>query len=267
MNYERALKTLVHGRTKKPLEWKKVGNETWLHRVVSADGGPHLVDLVLFGKHILTWKPNGNIALDNKGWWTRTTKDRYHQYLPAGFHLFQDRPFWFLHTPTGTRVFRKGMELTPEGFDVTTPLTKLHDARNVQLQVHLYVREYIKRLLRGELQKPGGSGDCATCLANDRTTADHVYEHLQNDTFPSSLLLNRVTWLPVLADAVGLLWQENQKIWRRPRTRKAFAERAEAVILMETPPPTTRPDAHARALRRQLQDFLLETFGFEEMAD
>lgn len=52
------------------------------------------------------------ITLRNGGWMTATTKKRINQFLPDGWHLYQQKHAWFLSSPSGEVLnFEDGMQI------------------------------------------------------------------------------------------------------------------------------------------------------------
>jgi hypothetical protein len=299
MTYEEALAALRHRGTGKGMDRRVIASKTELQRVVNADGGPHLVDLVLCDKHILTWKPGGNIALTTRGWWNQMTIDRYNRYLPYGFRVVQDRLFWFVKTPSGTRPFKDGMELRPDG-KVVALCDQLNciDATELLVKVRAYAKTYTKELVAGRIPRDGGSRlmnhDCGICAATVRILRgghieaavthylEHVLEHAPDSSLPPSLVLvpahhvhavsrcfdsdgrGGVMTRQFMYDLIECSWTESQVLIRKPRSKKKLVEQTEAVMTTLNMPRTDiQPRAHARNIRMMLEDWLLDMFGFQ----
>lgn len=293
MNYDRAMAELKHARTHRKMDSRKLCNATRLLRVFATDKDGNTeqhASLELFQEVILTWKPNGNIALTSAGYKTITTRDRYTRYLPSGFRVWQERPYWYIRTPSGTRPFRDGMEVRPDGWDITLPKTLNElDARELKTQTFAYAKLYADKLVRGMIaQNP--SYDCPSCsrIAASRKEFDegqrlHLLEHVQyHHEVPAGLLraaLNRayssrlfghkgkhVVTRTFMHEVVAASWTEAQKLWRTPRTHRALLEQTELKLLApELPRMDIRPRAHVMNIRWLLEDFLLGAFYFEEM--
>lgn len=298
MNYERALATLNHARTGKRLPKKKLMNATWLHEVAELPTGqpfnPNIhepvVDLVLFDKHILSWKPNGNIALHSRGYKTWSTKDRYARYLPSGFRVWQDRPFWYIDTPTGTRPFFDEMELRADGSVTGFPdALNAVNAHTLKNDVYQYSQFYAARLCNGVLSVVAENtcGECAWLELNGSDRAQlQLLEHVQKEITPPHLILAAVNRLDIQARAfqdrsssgpasrqflrqvIDASWHENQKAWRKPTSKRALIEQTELLMTRENLPRLDiRPRAYIKNLQMLVEDFLLEAFRFEWMED
>lgn len=290
MNYERALATLNHARTGKRLPKKKLMNATWLHEVAELPTGQPfnlnihepVVDLVLFDKHILSWKPNGNIALHSHYYKTWTTKDRYARYLPSGFRVWQNRPFWYINTPTGTRPFFDEMELRADGSVTGFPdALNAVDAHTLKSDVYQYSRLYAARLCNGVIPNVA-ENTCGECAVLEMTQAgreftarqqEHLLEHVQKETTPPHLILAAVDRFrprsrTFLRQVIEASWHENQKAWRKPTSKRALIEQTELLMTRENLPRLDiRPRAHIHELQMLVEDFLLEAFRFERMED
>lgn len=297
MNYERALESLRHARTKKLLDRKRLCNKTWLFQIVPEVGQPFgevkhpAVGLELFEKHILTWNPDGTIRIFDHGYKTRTTADRLNSYMPSGFRTWQYRPYWYLRTPSGTRPFFDGMTLLPDGqVKELPPAFNKVDAWELKAKVIDYSRLFVSRLIRGELGKDGRLDRvhcCDACyshmlsstVAIDKSltleTREHLLDHVQRDVTPFALAklaayyargtrFKHTTWRVVQA-AVRACAHDLQMAWRAPRTRRQLIEKTE--IQMTTDLPDVHPYYHRKDMAQAIVDFLLEQFGFEEMAD
>lgn len=290
MNYDRALATLNHARTGKPLEKKKLCNATWLRRMPN-NGGEYLVDLVLFNKHIATWKPNGNIVLDSCGYKVVTTKDRYNRFLYP-YRVWQNRPFWYIRTPTCVLPFRDEMELTADGRDLSrAPALNAIDATALKDKVYEYALLYTSRLVRGAISSVS---DCTQCHripwsadSNELAEQDvvHLLHHMERDCTPPSIIEAAVNRLdasarcftdrragpasrPHLREVIEVSWKEMQPIWRKPRTKKALLEQTELLMTRDDLPSRNLvPRQYIANLRMLVEDFLLMTFGFEWMPE
>lgn len=292
MNYERALATLRHARTGKQLDKKKLCNETWLHRILDKpDEGESrwYVDLVLFDKPIATWKPNGNVELISHGHHA-TTKERYNRFLHP-YRVWQTRPYWYIRTPAGILPFRDEMELTADGRDLgRAPALNAIDAIELKEQVHKYALLYANRLANGIIPT---ETECEGCrklpwqfdsepLGEELIV--HLLHHIQRDCTPCSIIraaVNRAgtfssgfceggrtisrSWMQ---QVIETSWTESQRFWRKPRTKSALLEQTELLMTAEnTPRRDLRPREYVVNFRLLVEDFLLETFGFERMED
>jgi hypothetical protein len=280
MNYEQALKALHHARGGRLLDRKKVGNETWLEcPPPAATGVTGAISLVLFKKYILAWLPNGDIELNNRGFWSYTTKDRYNKYLPQGFSVWQEHPYWYLKTPTGVRAFTNGMVVGADGS--YSGMTGQVNAKELLRQVQEYAKLYAGRLVRGEILE--ASRHCPGCARPPPEPSPytaippaHALAHVQSSTTPASLALNAVlmarrsdrSWPSGPASLSNILlscWQEHQFIWRPAHSKKALVRQTEARFLQDKVPLNIVPSKYKQNLRWLIEDYLLDMFGFERM--
>lgn len=300
MNYEQALKTLRHARTGAPLKQKKLCNATWLTRCdapVREDRPKEEIYLELFGQNILCWKDNGHIQLSSVGCKTRTTQDRFNRFMPRGFRIWQHRPFWFIKTPTGTRPFRDGMELTSDGYDstISSALNALN-AEELWQQVKDYAAAYVRQLLLGRISITSNCLECRRIELEHMPAARigengqvHLLEHVRNGRMQASVIFGALSRmhhlgrcytenLPPgvhtrltrrdLCEVIDLSWTEGQKLWRPTHSTKALIEKTELLLVRENLPRLNiRPRDYKKNLRALVEDFLLEAFGFEWMLD
>jgi hypothetical protein len=279
MNYERALKTLNHARTGKTLYKKKLENETWLERVTQLDEAEYLVDLVLFNKHILTWYPDGSIALDNKGFWRRTTLDRFNNYLPSGFRVWQCSPYWYLKTPRGVLPYRNEITLTADGNDPGLPRTMTClNAFKLKDEVRKYCQFYANQLVSGRISEQVGCAGCVDRELSRIGEQEHLLAHVRDKTTPSCIIMRAADTAEIGSGTLGksilhevlkASWKENQVIWRRPRSKKAVVARTEALMTSDDLPNLSfgLPREHIVNLWLCLEYYILTMFRFERMQE
>lgn len=294
MDWERADRELHHARLKHVLQSKKVANKTILRRC-SNDPGAHPEDLALdvFGsKTVILWHKNGGLTLNNHGFWGYVTKDRLKAFLPQGFMVTQLRPYWFLHTPTGTRPWRNGMEVAKDGTDadLPEPLNR-YNALQLWRETQDYAKELVAALLRGGLD--ADVPHCEDCVS--RATAEfedpsalHVFGHVQKKTMDVSLIFAAITQLErgskgaldrktreyigrqVLRDNVSACLHRGHFLRLKPRTKKMLIEQTELRMTLPDhalPKEGIEPRAFAWNLRELVSHYILRNIGFEEMSD
>ncbi len=79
------LDSLLVGRNK---DKKKLAPNTYAMR------GPKSIAIRLHATDILTFYPCGSVVVKTGGWKTVTTKSRINDYLPVGWHIFQEYGVW-----------------------------------------------------------------------------------------------------------------------------------------------------------------------------
>lgn len=285
MNYEQAHKLLHHATTGKFLGQRQLCNATTLLGFTGNSGAWRDIELHLFSKHILTWFPDGSIKLDNKGWWKRTTIERYNKYLPQGFRVQQWRPYWYLDTPTGTRLWNNGATFTREGYNVAHDAPHLRRLRELSFlglrnQVRVFADMYTELLVDGAMSAMVGQDKhfCTYCFSErtlERVLPEHLLSHVQELVPPTNLIesaLKHAGPRPdknFLRELLGACWTESQVMTRKVRTKKAAIAQAEALMTHEGPRPNTdiKPRHHRKLLRELLEEFLLTGLGFEKMAE
>lgn len=286
MNYERALATLNHARTGKRLERKKLENATWVQLV---NGEPPCIDLTLFQKHILTWYPNGDIAIDNHTYWAYTTKDRLNKYMPSGFSVWQNKPYWYIRTPAAVLPYYNRMHLTSKGLDLAVP-DQVHDVGVIDMKrrAHEYAKAYAARLVNGKIAR---APDCLDCRLDDGsplTMEDrlHALRHMNRSEFPSNIAIKAMMETTVgdrhhfhrgnavsssfLRDMLHKSWEEAQVFWRKPRTKKELIRQTEKKMTsdLDFSFPPNAPSEYRTNFRTMVEDYFLEyIIGFERMSD
>lgn len=120
---------------------------------------------------VVTYRPDGTIALDSGGWLTSTTKARINEYTRAhvyavkGQWALSDGPSWEARQ---TSVYYDGMLIDENGTPFAPKFpTKTDTAIKRQLDraVSAYIRGFAAMIEAGELEPPS-SGDCWGCLMN-----------------------------------------------------------------------------------------------------
>lgn len=83
---------------------KKLGNNTYLHKMLDGSFGVKLHDTFVVIIHA-----NGNYTLNSGGWETVTTKKRINEYGPV--NIYQRQGIWYLSN--SSVEFYDGMVLSP----------------------------------------------------------------------------------------------------------------------------------------------------------
>lgn len=294
MDWERADRELHHARLGHVLQQKNVANKTILRRA-SNDPSSHEDDIALdvFGsKTVILWHKNGGLTLNNHDYWGYVTKDRLKAFLPRGFMVSQQRPFWFLHTPTGPRPWRNGMEVAKDGTDadLPEPLNR-YNAAQLWRETEDYAKELIAVLLRGSFDV-GDENACQDCVDRARaegedTNALHAFRHVTEKVMDPWLIFAAITqvnrhtdgacnrktreYIPrqEFRDNVAACFTKGHFLRLKPKTKKMLIRQTELRMTLpeyELPKEGTNPRAYAWNLRRIVADYLLRNIGFEWMS-
>lgn len=155
----------------------------------------------LHDTNIMQFNPDNSIILNSGGWMTVTTKDRINAGLPSGFRLFQKNKVWFVNDI----VFADNMILYPDG-TVTGEGEDTKKTEKLDKQIKVYAEKFIKKLSLRKIEKPSG-GDCWYCsmktvdkgesLGQAVKDKKHILEHLKENYFVPSLLMNAVETFPI----------------------------------------------------------------------
>lgn len=134
---------------------RKLANNTYVERRGSD------IAIRLHSTDILTFKPDGAVAVTSGGWQTPTTKDRLNAYLPAGFSIHQKKGLWYWNDGTH---FAEGDSLAPTGngglrLVTQAPLNGEDTQKALRKRINAYAALAASKV---PLDKPG-SGDCWYC--------------------------------------------------------------------------------------------------------
>jgi hypothetical protein len=202
MDWNQAHLRLHHATTRVRMEKKKVEHNTWLKRDGRDGDG---ITLFFHDKPLIRWEKAGNIAVTNSDFWTSTTRQRINAFLPTGFRVWQQSPYWFIRTPRGVLPWENNMELTPDGMSCGSyhPEVATHDAPALRDKTEAFAKEYAARLLRGMFKSPfrdeqQGRRGCDACVRNatvenSSVNADHAVQHVLHDTYDGYLVLAAIT--------------------------------------------------------------------------
>lgn len=102
----------------------KIGNNTILEKFVYNDVQ---ISICHFRTSIVTYYKNGEIRLDNGGYFTATTKKRLNLYSPFVVAAKDGR--WFIHTDDGVFLFARGIRFTETGLCTESDKYKVGVAR------------------------------------------------------------------------------------------------------------------------------------------
>ena len=153
MNYA-AIDKQLQGRTRL---LKKYANNTYLVR------HDDYLALLYHSTEVVKFYPNGNVVLDNGGWYTSTTKERINWMLleyPIG--LYQERGVWYLGSPANNSAYRflPGITIKSDG----TVTGYAPDTPKADKTLKAKVKAYAKLCADSiPLPMPDG-GDCWYCV-------------------------------------------------------------------------------------------------------
>ncbi len=112
-------------------EKKRLGFETWCYRLYAES-----ISIEHHGTAIVTYAKDGNITLDNGGWYSLTTKQRMEQFSPFGIWSTQGE--WEVHRAGLTLPFERGMVFYPDNHKTQTKwLQRQIDAAELELDASL----------------------------------------------------------------------------------------------------------------------------------
>jgi hypothetical protein len=227
MDYQDA-QLLLEGKAahveKYPFAKKQDPDRVKLKHVTYLKRDPDDRDLLiveLFEKDIMFYRPNGTIMLDSCGWRTVTTKQRFNEYLPHPWSVYQDRSVWYVgwgywngKEERRVWVYEDGCMIDGDSIEgVGEDPDKL---KKLNRQVGTYVNGFVAALFEGDVPAPG-PGDCWMCLMvtgdgeslGDITGSDHILSHIEEKYYVPSLLMRAIDQFPIGQIVVAML----QEIW------------------------------------------------------
>ena len=291
MDYAAALEKLRHARTGRPLETRRIANNTLLRR--GEMGGESVVELVFIGaesqgekrterhpRHrIILWAKD-HFTLDFCKHKTVTTYDRFNRFMPRGFQAWGFRETRrsrsdgdaFLDTPRGTRLFNDRLKLAYTGEVLEPAYLNQFDGRVTRKKLRQYAVSYSKKFCGLRISKK----PCQRCLsAHDTDTLrSHLMEHLEKSTMPSSVLnlaanglsFMQLRSLEITSDFLEALlevgWRENGTLRSKPHEEEALLDYAVKIFRDEIVPSKIKPQHYRKNIRTIVEDFLLDTFGY-----
>lgn len=265
--------------------WKKLEHRTWLAREPlehDETGGPHYYALRLFQKEIITFYQKG-VTLDDHGFFSYTTHNRFNKYLPRGFRVYGAtdprlrRLFGYIKTPMG--VFPYTMPATFE-YSGHMPAGLTNRADEAIRQLPTYANEYLERLLdggdrdfvcndkhatelylAGAITAPLNDGEKSQRAASI-ILANEFHRHLLTLACAEKIGAHWIGKNTPLENAVEMLVNGEAAAFKSARTQAEVAQRMELVIKYKRAiEPINRATLRSR-LRKLITDYLIERIGF-----
>jgi hypothetical protein len=161
--------------------------------------------------NIIIFHPNGDVRLDSGGWKTPVTKDRMNEIAGKGhnFHIVQDKSIWYVKVATMSNGAGMGGRSYPFGDGITIHMDGSvsgkgpdpNETLKLKARIKRYVAGFMGKLVACEIPQPSG-GDCWGCslVGKDGQTVrgnDHLLNHLDEDYYVPSLLMNAIKEIPV----------------------------------------------------------------------
>ena len=180
---------------------RPIARNTRLERLPSGE-----IAVLFHDTTILRYAPTGTYAtLSSGGWRTFTTKERLNDFLPFGWHIWQEKGQWFMNKYPDRNIvyiFAEGIEVFADGFVSHAGVDKTAENKIMIKRIKKYVTAYMDALLHGKIGAPG-PGDCWGCyfVSDDGKEnplgTDHLVRHLDESYFVPSLLVRAINVYPV----------------------------------------------------------------------
>lgn len=172
---------------------------TWAERM-----GDDVIAIGLNETYIMFFRPDNTVELRTDGWKTVTTKDRMNDYLPQGWHVYQEKREWYVRNWRTDEVwpFAEGITIDYANETVHGEADpELEDERRLRdKRIKKYAKGFAEALAKSELRW-GGAGDCWMCVGmfgdEAQVATDHLESHFEEKYYVGALLKNAVAFKPV----------------------------------------------------------------------
>lgn len=259
---------------------KRLKYQTSLRKVEVASVVGRPADYVIryFNTDIIRFSDD-QIEVNDGGFFSRSTLDRFNEFLPAGFRFFGRtfpelklaRPLGFMITPDGIfpytsrRVFIYNKGYKRWESSGTT------DAYEVARSTASYVDSYLTDLFSGKKEFDVGAHVLADRILKDARELGFTITNYITYKFLSAVVTDGITTPPSLnttmslSDISKLLAYRGFEIFKRPRTRVECAQRLEDVITYDGNLPVLHKQKLYSCLRKLLMESLVDRLGFDEL--
>lgn len=241
---------------------KKLKNATWLHSE-STPGDSTSYRLTLFKKPIIHFYPE-HVRLDDHGYFSRTTHDRFNEYLPRGFRVWGHYFPWlketlgFIRTPTGVYPYNMPTHFSYDGHS----LDGLH-ARAAETVAS--VPDYVERYLSDLFNHKGGYKE--GCIPEDNV-AENIFLNVirrdlivvcENVVSSTSCMYDGVH----VVDITKILVEEGFAAFKAARTKAQRADRTERLVKYQRALPIIHAGELKKRLRWDLRHYLVRQMEFD----
>lgn len=182
MDYKHAYDMAITAKNKQA--GKPIANNT---RIIDNND---FISIKLHDTDVIRFYSGGGIVLNSGGWRTKTTKERINTYTNA--RISQKNNLWYMSDGT---LFYDGVIVDDTGKVISKkiePKKKENETKKIKLAIKKYVDGFVNELSKG-MDAPSG-GDCWFCsrVLSDTSTS-HITDHMEENYFVPSLVLNAVT--------------------------------------------------------------------------
>ncbi len=250
---------------------KKLKNRTWL---VTGSNGYYLE---LFGKRIIYWKKE-LFDLQDHGFFSRTTHDRFNEYMPRGFRVHGVtypflRKVWgpvgLVTTPKGTYPYAMPMSFKYDGYSAdwgglcnTIPA--------VLARLPRYIDRHVDALLKGPPFPSSEFGAFATFDGDKYVVSRRMGLAIEQNHYGRTLLMmacreseKQVGGLD-LTTCEKLLREDGYNIFADNKTKAGLASRMETALSIGRVPHIKYATLRS-TLRNCLIEFVMEKLGFDRV--
>lgn len=154
----------------------------------------------------------GYWELNSGGWLTLTTKDRINKYSPAG--ITQRNGIWYMRDGS---LFYDGIVIDADGIPLKPRKPEAYEKKlaTIKKQARAYAKGFVKALEAGLVDYPG-AGDCWGCLSGGVIAKDHIAQHIKENYFVPTLLVNAGRAAGYRDEQIGLMGIGGRRIFIDP---------------------------------------------------
>ena len=243
---------------------KKLKNATWLLKGAQSMGGIAYV-LELFRKPIIQFYDD-RVSLNDHGYFSRTTHDRFNEYLPRGFRVWGQYIPWlkrtlgFVKTPMGVFPYNMPTNFSYDGHN----LDGLHArAAETVARIPAYVERYLTDLFDNKNSYKENS------LLEDNV-AENIYLNVTRRDLivvcESAVASNECVYGGMhIVDVVRVLIEEGAAAFKAARTKTQRADRTERLVKYQRALPIIHAGGLKKRLRWDLRQYLVNQMEFDSV--
>ena len=188
-NYNDAKEFLENGKNKQE---RSIRNKKSTNIIDVGDG---ILGLKYHSTIVIEYYPDGNYKLNSGGWRTKTTKDRINEFTP--FNVIQRNNVWYVNGVP----FKDNITINKDG-SIENHLTE-KDLKKVEKKRNK-IKKYVNKFAESMPVPIPNNGDCWYCLGMLESN-DHLWQHIEEEYFVPSLLLNALKDNGYKYDQIGTM--------------------------------------------------------------
>ena len=264
---------------------KRLRNKTWLTCIqpispATPDEMP-VYQLQIFGNPIIQYNFD-KLILNDHGWFSKTTHERFREYMPRGFSVFaysihirnlSPRIVAFIKTPVGVYPYKMPMEFTYAGYSLLED-GPANNASTAVTEIPRYLDNYFTRLFNGGPWTIGDKPLTRSWL--EEGTWQKQSMRMQTALLEDIYFKDFASIFVEFAQGVGaqglsiqeivdLVLSEGIQVFKKPRTDTQMSNNTEASIMHKLPIPTISKTWIRSELKQRMYPMILDALGFDEV--